>query len=311
MSELLTEITRPTGLDEVKGQDHIIPQLKAKIESKNMRPMIFYGPSGVGKTSTAIAFANDLCGIENFDTDVMQITSSVDSGVDHAKSLTVKTAYTTVSGYRVIIMDEAHGLTPQAFESLLTTLELSNNTVFILVTTKHWVIPSTIQSRCISFQFNSFKPEYIAESLTAIAKENSIDISDSDIKKLALFSKGNMRNAVKYLETYSMSESVDHIIRAYDHALQLLTLVMEDDYQAALIFVESYDNDWYELFNSLCDHFNALLLDMGMSDGYKDDLDNIRYVLHLHQCLLEADSKPKYTGKTTFVHWLCGVMIYE
>src|SRR5271157_34146 len=55
-----TEKYRPSKLDEVIGQDAIVQRLKAFVKTKSFPNIIFAGPAGVGKTTSAIALAKEL-----------------------------------------------------------------------------------------------------------------------------------------------------------------------------------------------------------------------------------------------------------
>jgi len=59
-SKIWTEKYRPSTFEEIKGQKEIIGRIKALVESKNIPHMLFSGPAGIGKTTTALVIAKQL-----------------------------------------------------------------------------------------------------------------------------------------------------------------------------------------------------------------------------------------------------------
>ncbi|MDE7169689.1 MAG: DNA polymerase III subunit gamma/tau, partial [Mucispirillum sp.] len=159
---------RPQTFSEVLSQDFITSTLRNAIKMGRVsHAYLFTGPRGVGKTSTARIFAKALnclnlrdfapCGeCENClditsgaSLDVIEIDGASNRGVDEIRSLREAVKFVPVkSKYKIIIVDEVHMLTEQAFNALLKTLEEPPEfAVFIFATTDQHKIPPTILSR--------------------------------------------------------------------------------------------------------------------------------------------------------------------
>src|SRR3989338_6356194 len=76
-----TEKYRPHTLDSIAGQEEIVKGLKAFTKQKNMPNILFAGPPGIGKTTAALAMANDLFG-KNIIGNFAELNASDDRGID-------------------------------------------------------------------------------------------------------------------------------------------------------------------------------------------------------------------------------------
>ena len=120
-----TEKYRPKKLDEVIGQELIVNRLKSFVSRGNFPNMIFAGTAGIGKTTCAIAMANDLYK-GDFAGAFKELNASDSRGIDVIRG-EVKEFAKTISiadvPIKIIFLDEADSLTADAQHALRRTME--------------------------------------------------------------------------------------------------------------------------------------------------------------------------------------------
>ncbi|MCD6594289.1 DNA polymerase III subunit gamma/tau [bacterium] len=219
---------RPQTFDDVVGQEHITRTLERAINKNRIaHAYLFTGPRGIGKTTTARILAKALncldsdkptshpCNkciscIEITDgrsTDVLEIDGASHRGIDDARELQTNIQYATSGRYKVIIIDEVHMLTKEAFNSLLKTLEEPPaNVVFVFATTEPDQVPLTIISRCQRFDFRRVSPKLISRHIRKIAKNENFDITDDAADFIAIRADGAVRDSLSMLDQIFASE---------------------------------------------------------------------------------------------------------
>ncbi|KEO62417.1 DNA polymerase III subunit gamma/tau [Borreliella garinii] len=207
---------RPRDFNSLEGQDFVVETLKHSIEkNKIANAYIFSGPRGVGKTSSARAFARCLnckngptvmpCGecnncksIDNDSSlDVIEIDGASNTSVQDIRQIKEEIMFPpAVSKYRIYIIDEVHMLSNSAFNALLKTIEEPPNyIVFIFATTESHKLPETIKSRCQHFSFKLLSLEKIYNMLKKVCFEDHIKYEDEALKWIAYKSSGSVRDA--------------------------------------------------------------------------------------------------------------------
>ncbi len=212
---------RPQNFSELEGQKPIQQILTHAVQSGSLHPaLIFAGPKGTGKTSTARILAKALkCEKKtNFepcsqcpschsiqhgsDVDVIEIDGASNNGVDAVRHLRDSVQYLPSSGSKKIyIIDEVHMLSQSAFNALLKTLEEPpSHVTFVMATTELRKIPPTVASRCQIFNFRPLSPAVIQKRLQVICKAENIQIDDSALWLIVEQSERSMRNAQVLLD---------------------------------------------------------------------------------------------------------------
>ncbi|MEM0087108.1 MAG: replication factor C small subunit [Candidatus Micrarchaeaceae archaeon] len=199
-----TEKYRPSKLSEVIGQSAIVDRLKAFVKSGNFPSMIFAGPAGIGKTSCAIAMANELYG-ENIHDSFLELNASDSRGIDVIRGKVKEFARTlpiSSGGVKMIFLDEADALTPEAQHALRRTMEkYSAATRFILSANYASKIIEPIQSRCVVLRFKPLNESEMRKYIKRIAEGEKLRISDKAMDALIYVGEGDLRKITNVLQS--------------------------------------------------------------------------------------------------------------
>ncbi|MDD2854969.1 MAG: DNA polymerase III subunit gamma/tau, partial [Desulfuromonadaceae bacterium] len=250
------------------------------------------GARGVGKTSTARIMAKTLncekgvthepCNIcpqcieitKGSSTDVFEIDGASNNGVDDVRDLRENIKYLpSHSRYRIIIIDEVHMLSTNAFNALLKTLEEPPEHVkFIFATTEPHKLPVTILSRCQRFDFKRVTLPKIISRLREIAGTESVEISDVSLALIARKGDGSMRDSLTAFDQVLAfcgntvkDEDVATLLGAIDRRLlgEISAAVFAGDTQGVLEGVKKVDLVGYNMrqfCQELIEHFRNLLV---------------------------------------------------
>jgi DNA polymerase-3 subunit gamma/tau len=193
MAETLALKYRPTRFSDIVGQRITAVVLDRMVAAGTVPAgLLVSGPRGTGKTSTARILATQL------DAELMEVDAASHGLVDDVRLMVESLRY---GGSRVIVYDEAHSMSKEAFNALLKPLEEPPaGTIFILVTTEPDKIPDTVKSRLMEFSFRKMTPAELSGRLQQIQSAEGIL---ADIELLSYISKaadGSARDAVMMLD---------------------------------------------------------------------------------------------------------------
>ncbi len=213
--ELWIEKYRPRTLDDIVDQEDVIRALKGFVEKRSMPHLLFAGPAGTGKTTTALALAHDIYGSEELlRANYMELNASDERGIDTIRTKIKDFAKTAPFGdvpFKIIHLDEADSLTADAQHALRRIMEMySATTRFILACNYSSKIIEPIQSRCAVFRFGPIPEEAVRERLVMIAEKEGVKYTEEGISAIVYVAEGDLRRAINLLQTASaMADEVD------------------------------------------------------------------------------------------------------
>ncbi|HET8568146.1 MAG TPA: DNA polymerase III subunit gamma/tau [Candidatus Limnocylindria bacterium] len=207
---------RPQTFSAVIGQEPVTRTLRNAIASGQVaHAYLLAGTRGTGKTSIARLIAKavncpkakdgepcDTCAScvairEGRFLDLIEIDAASNRGIDEMRDLREKVRFAPSDGrYKVYVIDEAHQLTPEAFNALLKTLEEPPpHAIFVLATTEAQKIPPTIVSRTQRFDLRRIPHKGTVEQLAAIAKSEGWKAETAALELIARNAQGSLRDA--------------------------------------------------------------------------------------------------------------------
>ena len=206
VSEIWTEKYRPSKFDGLVGQDDILKRVHALTDSLNIPHLLFAGPAGTGKSTLALIVVKELFK-ENWKDNYLELNASDERGINVVREKVKSFARTKSLGlvpFKIIFLDEADALTPEAQQALRRTMENYSATCrFVLSCNYSSKIIDPIQSRCAIFRFKLLEKKDIEKVIRGIAEKEKLSISTEAIEILYEGSEGDCRRAVNLLQSTS------------------------------------------------------------------------------------------------------------
>lgn len=268
---LWSEKYRPKKVSECILPAPLQTNLQSMVDSGKFTSMIFHGSTGVGKTSAAIAMADEL------EFDYVIINASLDNGIDTIRVKVTQFASTisTNGKPKMVIFDESDRLTASGQDSLKSFIEdYADNVVFIF-TTNHLrkMIPALI-SRCPPVEFkikNSDKPAIaskFSKRLCTILDQENVTYSKDVVAKFLVKFFPDFRRTINELQRYSNNadKTIDIGILGLNDAeniKELVSLMRDKDFKRGRAWV-SQNSDmetaefYHTLFETLLDKINEV-----------------------------------------------------
>lgn len=233
---LWSEEYRPSSFSDIVGNSDIIEEIQAEVESGDMNHMAFFGPAGVGKTTTALVIANTLYGSSSSG-QFKELNASDERGINVIRDQVKRFAgKKTLSGrHKIIFLDEADNLTPDAQQALRRTMERYQNTCrFILTGNYESGLIDALKSRCSDYRFEPITVEESVPALKRIAEAEGLELPDAVYEKIAQIYAGDLRSQVNKLQQLSTMDEVDiDRLEAGEDYHRLLKLMLDRNYVAA------------------------------------------------------------------------------
>lgn len=257
MNVSLANKYRPKILNDLHGQSAIVKFLMHLINNNLNKNIIFKGEYGTGKTTSARIYARsmlctnkvnnlDACGecpsCKSFDLnqskDCLEFDAASKGSIENIRSLL--DAFNTppiFSNKKIWIIDEAHSMSPKAWDVLLKTIEEPKDFQIVLFCTNYpEKIRPAILSRCIILELKRLSLIDSVKLLKKIISKENIIIDDNAIELIAYYSKGHSRDLLKNLEHATYAKEINvlslkelYIGSTYDNAYKILNALCSEN----------------------------------------------------------------------------------
>ena len=194
--ELWVEKYRPQKLESYVGNKVIKNKIADYLEQGSIQNLLFHGVAGTGKTTLAKLIA------KNLNCDLLYLNASDERGIDTIREKIIPFASSmSFNDVKIVILDEADYLTPQAQATLRNTIEsCSKTTRFILTCNYLERIISPLQSRCQTFEITPPSKEEVISHLMIITREENIKCIVSDLQSVVNTHYPDIRKIINTLQ---------------------------------------------------------------------------------------------------------------
>ena len=202
--EIWIEKHRPEKIEDIGGQAEAVRILKGFISSGEMPHLIFAGPPGVGKTTAALCMAKEMIG-ENWRDHFLELNASNDRGINIIREDIkdfARTQAITEGKFKIVFLDEADELTPEAQAALRRTMEVYfRNVRFIFSCNYSSGIIPPIQSRAVVIRFGRIESDDMKQILKKIIASEKMNLNEEIIDAIAENASGDMRKGLNILQS--------------------------------------------------------------------------------------------------------------
>ena len=223
MNSPLADRLRPKKIDEVAGQKHLLAEgkvLRRIIDSGEMPNLIFYGPSGVGKTTVANIIA------ENCGKKLYYLNATTASTADIKEIINNIGTIDSMGGI-LLYLDEIQYFNKKQQQILLSYIENGDITLIASTTENpYFYVYNAILSRSTVFEFKTLSAEDIVSVLNrgigilAEEKGKNIKISADSVRKIATAAAGDVRRSLNMLELCVLTADIGDEIEVGDETVE-------------------------------------------------------------------------------------------
>ena len=260
--ELWVEKYRPTTLEGYVGNEVIKNKIEDYLKQGSIQNLLFHGVAGTGKTTLAKLIA------KNLNCDLLYLNASDERGIDTIREKIIPFASSmSFNDVKIVILDEADYITPQAQATLRNTIEsCSKTTRFILTCNYLERIISPLQSRCQTFEIIPPSKREVWQKCKTILNDENISSSPKEVEPIVDAHYPDIRKIINTVQ----GSIVDGVIKIDDNSLkntQLGGLIVDALIRKAKlseirqIIADSGSREFDDLFKYIYDKSNTLFGD--------------------------------------------------
>ena len=312
----LSEKYRPVDFEHIIGQKEVISKINNTLDRNEVVHYIFYGSSGTGKTTMAYIIARKLFG-ENWRENTPEYNSSDERKLETFRDKIIPALRTR--GRRVIILDEADGITFDSQQALRTPMEKTLGTSLILLVNDASKITDALKSRAVEITFDRLSDDDVMQIISKIIIGEKLEFKFSNdeekkkildgIKYLVKSSNGDARKAINRLETIINAKkeiTVENImsLERPKYAFNALILAIEGKFFEGQRMVEdAYINYGFS---------NEVILEEFYDGLHSENIDSeVRIKLFAELKELDKNLKMTYKPLYQFVGFLAKAWIFN
>jgi replication factor C subunit 3/5 len=244
---------RPNNFEEIVSHTDIINALDRMIVNNSLPHLMFYGPPGIGKTTTIMACAKKMYG-SNYKNMILELNGSEDRGInvvrDQIKEFSVSKQFicrmsnSCNNDTKLVILDEADSMTSDAQFALRRVIENhTNNTRFCIICNYETKIISALKSRCMIFRFSPILKSVHIDKIKYICEEENVQINDDAINTIVELAEGDMRKSINLLQAINTTHKFGNKIIDENNVFRQIGYPTKDELKILmdLILEKKYD----------------------------------------------------------------------
>ncbi len=187
---------RPDKFSDVIGQPLIVRSLREAVAKQSSHAFLFGGLAGSGKTSLARLTAKAISG--EIPPELIEVNGANSTSIDDMRDLLLQLRHMSMKAdIKAIIIDEAHRLSAQAFDSILKAVEEPPEFVYwFFCTTNSGKVPKTIRQRCLIYELAEVSNSELFDFLCGIDDKEGLGLPDEVLHVCAKAAGGSPRQAL-------------------------------------------------------------------------------------------------------------------
>ena len=305
MSMLWTEKYRPKKLSEIQGQSGFTIDANQWIIKSEMPNLLLHGVAGTGKTSAALVLADSILN-DDLESNFFEINASDDRKLETVRTKIKDIATTMKMGdapFKIILLDEMDGMTPDAQNALKRIMErYSNNVRFIITCNHRYKIIQPLISRTANYNFSRLDVINLHHALSEVLSSEGLSpYSAEEWEPFIEGLNGDLRRGLTELQAAyasgtSLKKQTQMTLEPYEIILRYIN---ENQYENALkevhkLLIQSID------MKTMCVRLHDVITQADMHHTQK---------FKLLRVVGEAEWRSNNMTPKVLASWMIGQMI--